>query len=114
VPMTRVRQWRTTANAIGHIMLAMYMVAGEKQGVPATEYSVLIQNDVLKEYVARGTQTYPPRPSIRLTTDVIAYCAQHIPNWTPISVSGYHIREAGSPAVQEIAFTLANAEVYIQ
>ncbi|MHB8620336.1 MAG: acyl-CoA mutase large subunit family protein [Chloroflexota bacterium] len=114
VPMTKVRQWRTTANAIGHIMLAMYLVAGEKQGVPPSEYSVLIQNDVLKEYIARGTQIYPPRPSIRLSTDVIQYCAENIPNWTPISVSGYHIREAGATAIQEIAFTFANAQVYIE
>ncbi|HLG71297.1 MAG TPA: methylmalonyl-CoA mutase family protein [Chloroflexota bacterium] len=114
VPMTKVRQWRTTANAIGHIMLAMYIVAGEKQGVPASEYSVLIQNDVLKEYISRGTQIYPPRPSLRLCTDVIQYCAEHLPNWVPISVSGYHIREAGATAVQEIAFTFANAQAYIE
>jgi methylmalonyl-CoA mutase N-terminal domain/subunit len=114
VPMTKVRQWRTTANAIGHIMLAMYIVAGEKQGVPASEYSVLIQNDVLKEYISRGTQIYPPRPSLRLCTDVIQYCAQHLPHWVPISVSGYHIREAGATAVQEIAFTFANAQAYIE
>ena len=114
VAMTKVRQWRTTANAIGHILLAMYIVAGEKQGVPANEYSVLIQNDVLKEYIARGTQIYPPRPSLRLSTDVIQYCAEHLPNWVPISVSGYHIREAGANAVQEIAFTFANARAYIE
>jgi len=114
VPMTKVRQWRTTANAIGHILMAMYIVAGEKQGVPATEYSVLIQNDVLKEYIARGTQIYPPRPSLRLCTDVIQYCAQHLPNWVPISVSGYHIRESGATAVQEIGFTVANAQAYIE
>ncbi|HEY8695071.1 MAG TPA: methylmalonyl-CoA mutase family protein [Chloroflexota bacterium] len=114
VPMTKVRQWRTTANAIGHILLAMYIVAGEKQGVPASEYSVLIQNDVLKEYISRGTQIYPPKPSLRLCTDVIQYCAEHLPNWVPISVSGYHIREAGATAVQEIAFTVANAQAYIE
>ncbi|HEX6513141.1 MAG TPA: methylmalonyl-CoA mutase family protein [Chloroflexota bacterium] len=114
VPMTQVRQWRTTANAIGHIMLALYVVAGEKQGVPASEYSVLIQNDVLKEYISRGTQIYPPRPSLRLCTNVIQYCAQHLPHWVPISVSGYHIREAGATAVQEIAFTFANAQAYIE
>jgi methylmalonyl-CoA mutase, N-terminal domain len=113
VPMTQVRQWRTTANAIGHILLSMYIVAGEKQGVPASEYSVLIQNDVLKEYVSRGTQIYPPGPSLRLCTDVIQYCAEHLPRWVPISVSGYHIREAGANAVQEIAFTFANARAYI-
>jgi methylmalonyl-CoA mutase N-terminal domain/subunit len=114
VPMAQVRQWRTTANAIGHILLAMYIVAGEKQGVPASEYSVLIQNDVLKEYISRGTQIYPPRPSLRLCTDVIQYCAEHLPHWVPISVSGYHIREAGATAVQEIAFTVANARAYIE
>src|SRR5581483_10861628 len=114
VPMTKVRQWRTTANAIGHILLAMYIAAGEKQGVPANEYSVLIQNDVLKEYISRGTQIYPPGPSLRLSTDVIQYCAEHLPNWVPISVSGYHIREAGASAVQEIAFTFVNAQAYIE
>ncbi len=114
VLMPLVRLWRTTANAIGHILLAMYVVAGEKQGVPATDYSVLIQNDVLKEYIARGTQIYPPKPSLRLCTDVIQHCAEHLPHWVPISVSGYHIREAGATAVQEIAFTFANAQAYIE
>ncbi len=114
VAMTKVRQWRTTANSIGHILMAMYLVAAEKQGVPPSDYSVLIQNDVLKEYIARGTQIYPPRPSLRLCTDVIQYCAENMPNWVPISVSGYHIREAGASAVQEIAFTVANAQAYIE
>ena len=73
-----------------------------------------IQNDLLKEYIARGTYIYPPRPSMRIITDIFAYCAEHVPRWNTISISGYHIREAGSTAVQEIAFTLANAIAYVQ
>jgi methylmalonyl-CoA mutase N-terminal domain/subunit len=88
-------------------------VAAE-QGVPANAISGTIQNDILKEYIARGTYVYPPRPSMRLITDIFAYCAANIPKWNTISISGYHIREAGSTAAQELAFTLADAIAYVQ
>jgi methylmalonyl-CoA mutase, N-terminal domain len=86
----------------------------EKQGVPSERIGGTIQNDLLKEYIARGTYIYPPRPSMRIITDIFAYCKEHIPRWNTISISGYHIREAGSTAVQEIAFTLSNAIAYVQ
>jgi methylmalonyl-CoA mutase N-terminal domain/subunit len=89
-------------------------LVAEEQGVPASAISGTIQNDLLKEYIARGTYVYPPRPSMRVITDIFAYCSQHVPKWNTISISGYHIREAGSTAVQEIAFTLANAIAYVQ
>jgi methylmalonyl-CoA mutase N-terminal domain/subunit len=86
----------------------------EEQGVPAEKISGTIQNDLLKEYIARGTYVYPPRPSMRIITDIFEYCSKHVPRWNTISISGYHIREAGSTATQEIAFTLANAIAYVQ
>jgi methylmalonyl-CoA mutase N-terminal domain/subunit len=92
----------------------MYVVAAEKQGVPPEAVMGTAQNDVLKEYVARGTYIYPPRPSMRIITDIFAYCRQNLPSWNTISISGYHIREAGSTAVQEIAFTLANGIAYVE
>ncbi|HEX6513033.1 MAG TPA: methylmalonyl-CoA mutase family protein, partial [Chloroflexota bacterium] len=103
-----------TINAPAAVLLAMYIAVGEKQGVPAEQLGGTIQNDVLKEYIARGLYIYPPEPTMRLTTDVFAYCANHVPRWNTISISGYHIREAGSTAVQEVAFTLANAVAYVQ
>ncbi len=102
-----------TINAPSAILLAMYVVVGEKQGVAASKLNGTVQNDVLKEYVARGTYIYPPRPSLRLAADVMGYCARNVPRWNAISVSGYHIRDAGSTAAQEIAFSLANAIAYI-
>jgi len=102
-----------TINSTGAILLLLYELVAEEQGVPASKISGTIQNDILKEYIARGTYVYPPRPSMRLITDVFAYCAEHVPRWNTISISGYHIREAGSTAVQEIAFTLANAIAYV-
>ncbi len=103
-----------TINATAPILLAMYIALGRKQGVEPTELSGTIQNDILKEYIARGTHIFPPRPSMRLTTDIFAYCAEQVPRWNTISISGYHIREAGSTAAQEIGFTLANGIAYVQ
>ena len=103
-----------TINSTAAILLAMYIVVAEEQGVPRAKLGGTIQNDILKEYIARGTYRFPPRPSLRLVCDTFAFCAQEMPRWNPISISGYHIREAGSTAVQEIAFTLADAICYIE
>jgi methylmalonyl-CoA mutase N-terminal domain/subunit len=102
-----------TINATAPILLALYIALGEKRGVPAARLGGTTQNDILKEYIARGTYIYPPRPSMRLATDLIAYAEQELPRWNPISISGYHIREAGSTAVQELAFTFADAIAYV-
>jgi methylmalonyl-CoA mutase N-terminal domain/subunit len=102
-----------TINATGGILLALYQAVGEKQGVAPSELQGTIQNDILKEYAARGTYIYPPEPSLRLITDIFAYTAKVMPKWNPISISGYHIREAGSTAVQEVAFTLADGIAYV-
>ena len=103
-----------TINATAPILLALYIALGEKRGVPAARLGGTTQNDILKEYIARGTYIYPPRPSMRLATDLIAYAEEHLPRWNPISISGYHIREAGSTAVQELAFTFADAIAYVE
>jgi methylmalonyl-CoA mutase, N-terminal domain len=103
-----------TINSTAAILLLLYELVAEENGVPSTAISGTIQNDLLKEYIARGTYVYPPRPSMRIITDIFGYCAKHVPKWNTISISGYHIREAGSTAVQEIAFTLANAIAYVQ
>jgi methylmalonyl-CoA mutase N-terminal domain/subunit len=103
-----------TINSTAAILLLMYELVAEEQGVSASAISGTIQNDLLKEYIARGTYVYPPRPSMRVITDIFDYCSRNIPKWNTISISGYHIREAGSTAVQEIAFTLANAIAYVQ
>jgi methylmalonyl-CoA mutase N-terminal domain/subunit len=103
-----------TINSTAAILLAMYIVVAEEQGVPRAKLGGTIQNDILKEYIARGTYRFPPRPSLRLVCDTFAFCAREMPRWNPISISGYHIREAGSTAVQEIAFTLADAICYIE
>ncbi len=102
-----------TINSTGSILLLMYELVAEEQGVPASAISGTIQNDLLKEYIARGTYIYPPKPSMRIITNIFEYCAQHVPKWNTISISGYHIREAGSTAVQEIAFTIANGIAYV-
>ncbi|KEO82363.1 acyl-CoA mutase large subunit family protein [Tumebacillus flagellatus] len=102
-----------TINAPASVLLAMYIAVAEKQGISADKISGTIQNDILKEYVARGTYIYPPAASMRLITDIFEYCSEHVPNWNTISISGYHIREAGSTAVQEVAFTLSNAIAYV-
>ncbi len=103
-----------TINSTAAILLLFYELVAEKNGVAADQIGGTIQNDLLKEYVARGTYIYPPRESMRIITDIFAYCGEHVPRWNTISISGYHIREAGSTAVQEIAFTLANAIAYVQ
>ncbi|RZA03106.1 MAG: methylmalonyl-CoA mutase, partial [Proteobacteria bacterium] len=95
------------------ILLALYVAVAEEQGADLSKISGTIQNDLLKEYIARGTYIYPPRASLRIITDIFAYCREHVPKWNPISISGYHIREAGSTAAQEIAFTLANGFTYV-
>ena len=102
-----------TINSTGAILLLMYELVAEEQGVPSSAISGTIQNDLLKEYIARGTYVYPPRQSMRIITDIFEYCAKHVPKWNTISISGYHIREAGSTAVQEIAFTIANGIAYV-
>jgi methylmalonyl-CoA mutase N-terminal domain/subunit len=113
IPLDKVST-SMTINAPAAILLAMYIAVGEKQGLKAEELSGTIQNDILKEYIARGTYIFPPAPSMRLITDVFAYCAENVPKWNTISISGYHIREAGSNAVQEVAFTLADGIAYVQ
>ena len=102
-----------TINATAPILFAIYLVAAENQGVPAEKLKGTVQNDILKEYIARGTYIYPPKPSMRLVTDLLEFCTTHAPYWNTISVSGYHIREAGSTAAQELAFTLANGISYV-
>jgi methylmalonyl-CoA mutase N-terminal domain/subunit len=103
-----------TINSTASTLLLLYQLVAEEQGISGTQLRGTIQNDILKEYVARGTYIYPPRPSMRLIVDTFAYCAAEIPQWNTISISGYHIREAGSTAVQEIAFTLANGIAYVE
>ncbi|MBC8377358.1 MAG: methylmalonyl-CoA mutase [FCB group bacterium] len=113
IPLDKVST-SMTINSTAIILLAMYQVVAEKQGVSSHELRGTIQNDVLKEYIARGTYIYPPQASLRLITDVFSYCNEHIPNWNTISISGYHIREAGSTAAQELAFTFANGIAYVE
>ncbi len=113
IPLDRVST-SMTINAPAAVLLAMYMAVAEKQGVSPEKLNGTIQNDILKEYVARGTYIFPPRESMRLVVDVFAYAGEHLPAWNTISISGYHIREAGSTAVQEVAFTLANAIAYVE
>jgi methylmalonyl-CoA mutase, N-terminal domain len=103
-----------TINAPAALLLLLYELVGEEQGVAGEQLRGTVQNDILKEYIARGNYIFPPRPSMRITTDLFAYTAQHIPKWNPISISGYHIREAGSTAVQELGFTLANGIAYTE
>src|SRR5918994_4482971 len=103
-----------TINAPAAVLLLLYELVGEEQGVPAEALTGTTQNDVLKEYIARGNFIYPPEPAMRLTTDLFAYCAERVPKWNTISISGYHMREKGCSAVQEVAFTLSNAIAYVQ
>ena len=103
-----------TINAPAAILLLLYELVGEEQGVPSDQLRGTVQNDVLKEYVSRGNYIYPPEPTMRLTTDIFAYCDENVPKWNTISISGYHMREKGSSAVQEVAFTLANAIAYVE
>jgi methylmalonyl-CoA mutase N-terminal domain/subunit len=113
IPMDKVST-SMTINATAGVLLAMYVAVGERQGVGAAKLSGTVQNDILKEYIARGTYIYPPAPSLRLITDIFEFCSRHVPKWNTISISGYHIREAGSTAVQEVAFTLADGIAYVQ
>ncbi|AEG14945.1 methylmalonyl-CoA mutase, large subunit [Desulfofundulus kuznetsovii DSM 6115] len=113
IPLDKVST-SMTINSPAAILLAMYIAVAEKQGVTPDKLNGTIQNDILKEYIARGTYIFPPGPSMRLITDVFAYCSKNVPNWNTISISGYHIREAGSTAVQEVAFTLADGIAYVQ
>jgi len=113
IPLDKVST-SMTINAPAAVLLAMYIAVAKRQGVEEKKLRGTIQNDILKEYVARGTYIFPPAPSMRLITDIFSYCTQNVPNWNTISISGYHIREAGSTAVQEVAFTLANAIAYVQ
>src|SRR5262249_57021930 len=113
IPLDRVST-SMTINATAVILLALYIAVARERGIPQAKLSGTVQNDILKEYVARGTYIYPPRPSLRIVTDVFSYCATELPNWNTISISGYHIREAGSTAVQELAFTFGNAIAYAE
>jgi methylmalonyl-CoA mutase, N-terminal domain len=112
IPLDRVST-SMTINATASILLCLYIAVAEKQGIPADRLSGTVQNDILKEYIARGTYIYPPAPSMRLITDTFAYCKDRVPRWNTISISGYHIREAGCTAAQEVGFTLANAIAYV-
>jgi len=112
IPLDKVST-SMTINAPAAVLLAMYIAVAEKQGVPANKLNGTIQNDILKEYIARGTYIFPPLPSMRLITDIFEFCSKELPRWNTISISGYHIREAGSSAIQEIAFTLANGIAYV-
>jgi methylmalonyl-CoA mutase, N-terminal domain len=113
IPLDKVST-SMTINAPASVLLAMYIAVAEKQGVPSTKLTGTIQNDILKEYAARGTYIYPPAPSMRLINDIFAFCAGQVPGWNTISISGYHIREAGSTAAQEVGFTLANGLTYVK
>ena len=113
IPLDRV-SISMTINSPAAIAYAMYLVAAERQGVDWSHLSGTIQNDILKEYAARGTYIYPPKPSMRIITDIFAYCSKEVPKWNTISISGYHIREAGSTAAQELAFTLSNGKAYLK
>lgn len=113
IPLDKVST-SMTINSTAAILLAMYIVVAEKQGVPIEKLSGTIQNDILKEYIARGTYIFPPQPSMKIITDIFEFCSKNMPKWNPISISGYHIREAGATAVQEVAFTLADAIAYVE
>ena len=113
IPLERVST-SMTINATAIVLLALYVAVAKRQGAPLDKLAGTVQNDILKEYVARGTYIYPPRPSLRIVTDVMAWCQRELPQWNTISISGYHIREAGSTAAQEVAFTLAHAIAYVQ
>lgn len=114
IPLDKPRQISTTANSIGPIWVALILALGEKQGISPKDYNLRLQNDSLKEYIARGTYIFPPQPSLKFSCDVIEYFAKNLPTWFPICISGYHIRESGATAIQEVAFTMANAIAYIE
>src|ERR1700755_1815297 len=109
IPLNRIRQIRTTANAIGPLAVALFVAGAEAHGYAGDQFKVMLQNDVLKEYVARGTYIFPPQHGLRFSVDVIDYCARNLPHWEPIEFCGYHIRDSGSNAVQEVGVALGNA-----
>jgi methylmalonyl-CoA mutase, N-terminal domain len=113
IPLESISQVRTTANSIGYLWVALLVALAEQRGADPRSFGVFVQNDVLKEFIARGTQIFPPGPSLHLAVDAIEYVSRQLPTWVPLAMSGYHIREAGSNAVQEIAFTFANATAYL-
>ena len=113
IPLDRVST-SMTINSTAIILLALYVAVARRRGIPAASLSGTIQNDILKEYIARGTYIFPPRDSLRIVTDIFAWCERELPNWNTISISGYHIREAGATAVQEVGFTIANAMAYVE
>lgn len=113
IPLEAISQVRTTANSIGYVWAALFVALAERRQVDPNEFGLFIQNDVLKEFIARGTQIFPPEASLRLAADCIQWCVEHVPRWTPLAMSGYHIRESGASAVQEVAFTFANARAYL-
>jgi methylmalonyl-CoA mutase N-terminal domain/subunit len=113
IPLDKVST-SMTINATAIVLLALYVAVGKRQGIAPKKLSGTVQNDILKEYIARGTYIYPPQASLRIVTDIFAFCEREVPQWNTISISGYHIREAGSTAVQEVAFTFANAMAYVQ
>ncbi|MGA8031923.1 MAG: methylmalonyl-CoA mutase family protein [Casimicrobiaceae bacterium] len=113
IPLDKVST-SMTINATAPILLAMYIAVGENQGVPATQLTGTTQNDILKEFIARGTYVFPPAPSLKLALDIVEYCLAHVPRWNTMNITGYHIREAGADAIQELAFTLADAIAYIE
>ncbi len=114
IPLNQPKQIFTTANAIGPIMLALFLVLAERQGIDPKDFTIVLQNDILKEYVARGAYIFPPEPSLRFSIDVVEYCTKYHPNFKPIVVCGSHMRQAGANAIEEIAFTLSNAKAYIE
>ncbi|MWA07005.1 methylmalonyl-CoA mutase [Actinomadura sp. LD22] len=113
IPLSKVKQIRTTANSIGPLWVALVTAFAEKRGTDPNDIAIFIQNDVLKEYVARGTQIFPPEAGLRMAADVVEHTAEHLPNWTPMALSGYHIRESGATAPQEVSMTLANTIAYL-
>jgi methylmalonyl-CoA mutase N-terminal domain/subunit len=113
IPLNKTRQIFTTANAIGPIMLALFIALGEKQGLDPSQYTIVLQNDILKEYVARGAYIFPPSPSLKFSIDVVDYCTRHHPHFKPIVICGSHMRQGGATAIQEVAFTLSNAQAYL-
>src|ERR1700692_1087068 len=113
IPLEKVST-SMTINSTAAILLCLYVAVAKKQGANLAKLSGTVQNDILKEYIARGTYIYPVRPAMRIVTDILAWCRREIPNWNAISISGYHIREAGSTEVQEVAFTLANGIAYVE
>jgi len=113
IPLEKITQVRTTANSIGYLWAALFTALAEERGLDPDDFGLFIQNDVLKEFIARGTQIFPPAPSLRLAVDTIEYCATHTPRWVPLAMSGYHIAETGGDAAHEVGFTFANAIAYL-